>query len=46
MIRDVLIYGRLPDTILYLGTLAVSLFAFLFGYRIFMRYRSIFVDVI
>ena len=46
MIRDMLIAGRLPSPLLYGGTVAVSLVAFHFGYRFFMRYKSIFVDVI
>ena len=46
MIRDALIRGRLPSPLLYLGTVFVSLAIFRFGYRFFMRYKSIFVDVI
>ncbi len=46
MIRDMLIAGRLPSPLLYGGTVIVSLLVFHFGYRFFMRYRSIFVDVI
>ena len=46
MLRDALIHGRAPNPYLYLGTLVVSLFVFRFGYRFFMRYKSIFVDVI
>ena len=46
MIRDALIHGRLPSPFLYLGSLLVSLLVFRFGYRFFMRYRAIFVDVI
>ncbi len=46
MIRDLLIAGRLPSPLLYGGTLLVSLFVFRFGYRFFMSYKSIFVDVI
>jgi lipopolysaccharide transport system permease protein len=46
MIRDALIHGRAPHLGLYLGSLAVSLLIFGFGYRFFMRYKAIFVDVI
>lgn len=46
MIRDVLIFGRLPNLLLYAGTTLVSVVIFRFGYRFFMRYKSIFVDVI
>ena len=46
MIRDALIHGRLPSPLLYLGSLLVSLVVFRFGYRFFMRYKAIFVDVI
>ena len=46
MIRDLLLLGRPPDLLLYAGTVIVSLLIFRFGYRFFMRYRSIFVDVI
>ena len=46
MIRDALIRGRMPSPFLYLGTVLVSLVVFRSGYRFFMRYKSIFVDVI
>lgn len=46
MIRDVLIQGRAPNWILYGGSIAVSLLVFRSGYRFFMRYKSVFVDVI
>ena len=46
MLRDVLLLNRLPDPILYLATVAVSLLAFRYGYRFFMRYKAVFVDVI
>ena len=46
MIRDVLIHGQWPNPYLYVGSLVVSLFVFRFGYRFFMKYKSIFVDVI
>jgi lipopolysaccharide transport system permease protein len=46
MIRDLLLHGQLPDLTVYAGTVLVSLLIFRFGYRFFMRYKSIFVDVI
>lgn len=46
LIRDPLIAGKMPDPILYLGTVFVSLIIFRFGYIFFMRYKSIFVDVL
>ena len=46
MVRDVLIHGNVPKPLLYIGTVAVSLVVFRFGYNFFMRYKSIFVDVI
>lgn len=46
MIRDVMINGKPPNPLLYVGTLLVSLFVFSFGYRFFMRYKAVFVDVI
>ena len=46
MIRDLLLHGQLPDLTVYAGTVLVSILIFRFGYRFFMRYKSIFVDVI
>ena len=46
MIRDALIRGHAPGLLLYAGTALVSLVVFRFGYRFFMRYKAIFVDVI
>jgi lipopolysaccharide transport system permease protein len=46
MIRDLLLQNQLPSLGLYAGTVIVSLLVFRFGYRFFMRYRAIFVDVI
>ncbi len=46
MMRDLLLFGRLPDLLIYLGCVLVSLFVFAFSYRFFMRYKSVFVDVI
>ncbi|ACB94247.1 ABC-2 type transporter [Beijerinckia indica subsp. indica ATCC 9039] len=44
--RDLVVLGRLPGPYLCLGTLIVSLLVFYFGYRIFMQYKAVFVDVI
>ena len=46
MIRDLLLLGQLPNLLVYAGSVFVSLVVFRFGYRFFMRYKSIFVDVI
>jgi lipopolysaccharide transport system permease protein len=46
LIRDLLLYGILPNPILYLVTVAVSLFIFVGSYRFFMRYKAVLVDVI
>jgi lipopolysaccharide transport system permease protein len=46
MIRDLLLHGQLPNLEVYAGTVLVSILIFRFGYRFFMRYKSIFVDVI
>jgi len=46
MIRDLLLFNRLPDFFLYGGTVAASLLIFIFSYRFFMQYKAVFVDVI
>ncbi len=46
MVRDILINDKFPNVLLYLGTVLASLIIFRFGYVFFMRYKSIFVDVI
>ncbi len=46
MMRDLLLFDRLPDLMLYCGTFAASLVVFLFSYRFFMRYKAVFTDVI
>jgi len=46
LIRDLLLYGTLPNPILYLVTVAISLFVFGGSYRFFMRYKAVLVDVI
>jgi len=46
MTRDLLLFGRLPDFLVYCGTAIASLFIFAFSYRFFMQYKAVFVDVI
>ncbi len=46
MMRDLLLFNRLPDAALYVGTVVGSLIVFYFGYRFFMQYKAVFVDVI
>jgi lipopolysaccharide transport system permease protein len=46
MMRDLLLLNRLPDPALYIGTVLVSLIVFRSGYRFFMRYKAVFVDVL
>jgi lipopolysaccharide transport system permease protein len=46
MMRDLLLFGRLPDLLVYAGTVLASLLIFAFSYRFFMRYKAVFVDVI
>jgi lipopolysaccharide transport system permease protein len=46
MVRDLVLFDRLPGPILYIGTVLVSLLIFRSSYRFFMRYKSVFVDVI
>ncbi len=46
LIRDLLLFGILPNPILYLVTVAFSLFIFVGSYRFFMRYKAVLVDVI
>ena len=46
MVRDVVLFGTLPNPILYIGTVLASLLIFRSSYRFFMRYKSVFVDVI
>jgi lipopolysaccharide transport system permease protein len=46
MVRDLVLFNRLPSLLLYIGTVLVSLFIFRASYRFFMRYKSVFVDVI
>ena len=46
MIRDLVLLDQLPNPLLYMGTVLVSLLVFRSSYRFFMRYKSVFVDVI
>ncbi len=46
LVRDLLLYGTLPNPILYLVTVAISLLIFVGSYRFFMRYKAVLVDVI
>jgi lipopolysaccharide transport system permease protein len=46
MLRNLLLQNQLPNPALYVGTVLVSLIVFRSGYRFFMRYKAVFVDVI
>jgi lipopolysaccharide transport system permease protein len=46
MIRDLLLFNRIPSLFLYGGTVVASLLIFFFSYRFFMQYKAVFVDVI
>lgn len=46
MMRDLSFTGRYPNPVVYLLTVAVSYAVFIGGYRFFMRYKSVIVDVI
>jgi len=46
LVRDLLLYGILPNPILYLVTVAISLLIFAGSYQFFMRYKAVLVDVI
>lgn len=46
MMRDLVLMDRFPNLILYIGTVLASLLIFRSSYRFFMRYKSVFVDVI
>ncbi len=46
MVRDLVLFDRLPSVLLYTGTVLASLLVFRASYRFFMRYKSVFVDVI
>jgi lipopolysaccharide transport system permease protein len=46
MVRDLVLFDRLPSLPVYIGTVLASLLVFRASYRFFMRYKSVFVDVI
>jgi lipopolysaccharide transport system permease protein len=46
VMRDIVLFGKLPDWHVYLWTLTTSVFTFYFGYWFFDRYRNVIVDVI
>ena len=46
VMRDIVLFGKLPNWYVYGWTLFTSLFTFYFGYWFFDRYRNVIVDVI
>ena len=46
MLRDVVLRGAWPDPLVYAGSAAISLLIFWWGHAVFLRYRSILIDVI
>jgi lipopolysaccharide transport system permease protein len=46
IMRDIVLLNKLPNLWLYTGTVAASIIVFRSAYRFFMRYKSVFVDVI
>lgn len=46
MMRDLVLYNRLPGLLLYCGTVFASLAVYFYSYRFFMQYKAVFVDVI
>jgi lipopolysaccharide transport system permease protein len=46
MARDILLFGTFPDPTIYLLTVFASLLIFYGGYKFFIRYRSVVVDVL
>jgi lipopolysaccharide transport system permease protein len=46
MIRDLLLFDRVPGLLLYCGTALASIGVFFFSYRFFMQYKAVFTDVI
>ena len=46
MFRDIALVGRLPNLFAYVIVVALSYAVFLGGYKFFMRYKSVIVDVI
>jgi lipopolysaccharide transport system permease protein len=46
VMRDIVLFGKLPDWRVYVWTLFTSAVTFWFGYWLFDRYRNVIVDVI
>jgi lipopolysaccharide transport system permease protein len=46
VMRDIVLFGKLPNWHVYLWTIVTSVFTFYFGYWFFDRYRNVIVDVI
>jgi lipopolysaccharide transport system permease protein len=46
VMRDVVLFGKLPNMVVYGWTLFISVFSFYFGYWFFDRYRNVIVDVL
>ena len=46
IVRDVVLYGRIPSLSVFAVCVVVSYAVFILGYNFFIRYKSIFVDVI
>ncbi len=46
VMRDIVLFGKLPNWHVYLWSLLTSVFTFYFGYWFFDRYRNVIVDVI
>ena len=46
MFRDIALYGRLPNLFAYIVVVILSYAVFMGGYKFFMRYKSVIVDVI
>ena len=44
--RDIALYGRLPNLFAYAAIVILSYAVFIGGYKFFMRYKSVIVDVI
>ena len=46
VMRDIVLFGRMPNMYVYAWTLVTSVTTFYFGYWFFDRYRNVIVDVI
>jgi lipopolysaccharide transport system permease protein len=46
MLRDLVIYARLPSPLMYVASFVGGYAVFLFGYRFFNEYKTVIVDVI